>query len=387
MIYDAIVVGAGPAGAVLAYLLANSGLKVLVLEKATLPRYKTCGGGVTYKTVQSLPVDASSTYEREAIGGIVSYTGKQLLKANVKGSIGWLVMRDRFDYLLAQCAVNAGAELFEGVTVERVEQEADRVKVQTSKGEFTARFVVGADGVLSTVARLAGLLRQRQVGVAIEAEIEVPTYSLEAQGPYATFDFGALPGGYGWIFPKLDHLSVGVFRALPGKAAGLGSHLDRFITSHAVLDKGRRRICQGHLIPLGGRMETLHQGMILLVGDAANLADPWLGEGLCYAVRSARIAAETIQNALALGLTDLSAYTRRVNVEIVQQLSHARRLAGLIYRFPGLGSQLISKSLRMQELVFGNLRGDLTFRQLNRKLFLETPTIFFQALSREKGTL
>jgi flavin-dependent dehydrogenase len=163
------------------------------------------------------------------------------------------------------------------------------------------------------------------VGVAVEAELAVSPVSLEAQGTYATFDFGALPGGYGWIFPKRDHLSVGIFKAIPGKAINLKKALEKFIASEAVLLDPRILHLQGHQIPLGGRKQTLHKGRVLLVGDAANLADPWMGEGISYAVVSARLAAEQMFNALGSNQIDLSSYTNLINASITPQLLSARQ--------------------------------------------------------------
>ncbi len=380
MIYDAIVVGAGPAGSILAYLLGKSGLRVLLLEKANLPRYKTCGGGLTYKAIRDLPFDVRPTVEVEAAGGIVTFHGQQWLRTEVEQPFAWLVMRDRFDHFLVQQAVNAGVQLLDGVEVIGVEEEPHCILVRTRRGAFRATLLAGADGVNSVIASLAGLLLHRQVGLALEAEVSVPVVDLETQGNFATFDFGALPHGYGWIFPKSDHLSVGIFRAYPGKGIGMKDTLSRFIASQPVLQEGKTLSLRGQLIPLGGLFSPLNKGRILLLGDAANLADPWLGEGIYYAIRSARIAAEEIIRFLKGNLTDLSSYTNRINLEIVGQLSHARRLARLIYQFPRLGSQLTSKSQLMQQIVFGIIRGDITFRQANQTLVQKLPVILAQSL-------
>jgi geranylgeranyl reductase family protein len=377
---DVIVVGAGPAGAVLAYLLARFGLDVLVLEKASLPRYKTCGGGVTLKTLQNLPFDASPVYECQAVGGILSYAGRQLLKADLGWTVAWTVMRGRFDHFLAQQAVQAGAQLLEGISVEGVEQFEDRIVVHTGQGDFAAQMLAGADGVNSVVARSLGMLLERRVGVAVEAEVAVPASGLELQGAYATFDFGALPHGYGWIFPKLDHLSVGVFQARPGKAAGLRQRLDRFIACQPALQGGRINHLQGHPIPLGATLQPVHRGRALLVGDAANLADPWLGEGIYYAVLSAQLAAPVMVAALARDGSDLSAYTRQVHALIVPQQRYAALFAGIVHRFPQLCSALLSRSQTMQQAVFSTLRGDLTFRQMSARLVSCLPLILLEAL-------
>ena len=377
---DVIIVGAGPAGAVLAYLLARFGLDVLVLEKANLPRYKTCGGGVTLKTLQNLPFDASPVYECQAVGGILSYAGRQLLKADLGWTVAWTVMRGRFDHFLIQQAVMAGAELIEGVAVERVTLHEDRAVAHSAQGDYAGRLLIGADGVNSEVARSLGLLPERRVGVAVEAEVAVPSAGLAAQGAYATFDFGALPHGYGWIFPKQDHLSVGVFQARPGKAAGLRQRLDQFIACQPALQGGQILHFQGHPIPLGATRQPLHRGRALLVGDAANLADPWLGEGIYYAVLSARLAAPILLAALETGSSDLCEYTRQVQHEIISQQRYAAWFAHIVYRLPKQASLLLSHSPRLQELLFSVIRGDRTFRQMSAGLARGLPRILLESI-------
>jgi len=374
-VHDVIVVGTGPAGSVLAYLLAKRGLDVLILERATLPRYKSCGGGVTWKALQNMPFDVSSVFEHKAVGGVVTYAGQQLLKVEVSWPVAWLVMRDRFDHYLVQQAVGAGARLLEGVNVVNVEDRGDRVVVTTTEGELQSQLLAGADGVNSIVARSMGLIPEREVGVAMEAEVEVSPASLDEQGAFATFDFGALPGGYGWIFPKRDHLSVGIFKAIPGKAVGLRKALEKFIASEAVLLDPKILHLQGHQIPLGGSKQILDKGRVLVVGDAANLADPWMGEGISYAVVSARLAAEQIFNALESKEFDLSGYTTLINASITPQLLSARLFARVVYSLPEMCSDLLSKSPFMQRMIFDVIRGDRTFREMTAALVFGMPRI------------
>ena len=386
-IYDVIVVGAGPGGAVLAYLLARRGLDVLILEKALLPRYKTCGGGVTWKALQNLPFDISPVLEHKAIGGIVTYAGEHLMRVEVGWPVAWLVMRDRFDHFLVQQAVGAGAHLLEGVGVIGIEEQAETVIAHTSQGDFRGRLLAGADGVNSVVARSVGLLAEREVGVAIEAEVAVPAAALDIQGAYATFDFGTLAKGYGWIFPKQDHLSVGLFQARAGKAVGLRPALERFIASQAVLHTPQILHLQGHQIPLGGKRHILHKGRVLLVGDAANLADPWLGEGIYAAVVSARLASEVMVQALQVGEIDLSEYTNRVNAMLTPQFLYARLFAGIVYLIPDVCSVLLSRSPWMQEAVFSAMRGNLKIKDMTGMLLRGMPRILLEALVGSQAPL
>ncbi len=382
--YDAIVVGAGPAGSILAQQLAAGGARVLLLEKAHLPRYKTCGGGLTMKGVEQLPFDVSGAVEKVATGGILTYHGRELARADLPKPVAWLVMRDRFDQLLAEQAARAGVELVEGAPVRSVQQDTHGVTVMAGRERYRARLLAGADGVNSVVARATGLLRERQMGTAIEQEVAVPDSALRTQGALATFDFGALPGGYGWIFPKREHLSVGVFQAAPGKAPHLREHLATFIAGQPVLKDLKVLHSQGHHIPLGGIPVPLHQGRILMLGDAANLADPWLGEGIYYAIRSARIAAPHLLAALDGHVPDLSGYTQEVQGELVRDFRHARYIAAVLYRAPGFASALLARVPALQLAVFDQIRGDRTIRGLNYWIVQHLPQVLGRFLFLRK---
>jgi geranylgeranyl reductase family protein len=383
--YDAIVVGAGPAGSVTAYHLARRGLRVLIIEKASMPRYKACGGGLTSKALRNLPFDVGPVVEVQAIGGVLTYQGRLILKVDTARPVASLVRRDLFDRYLANKAVEAGATLYDGLAYTGYEVQDNLVTAVTSQGKYSARILVGADGVRSRVARQAGLLPEREIGVALEAELAVPDSGLSEQGLYATFDFGALPYGYGWVFPKSDHLSAGVFHARPGKDVRLRDHLQSFIDSQEVLAHSETLNLRGHHIPLGGHPQALHKERLLLVGDAANLADPWLGEGLYYAILSGMLAADAIAGALEADPLDLSAYTRHVNAEIVRDFGYARIFAWLVYHLPRLGTLLMQKSETLQDIVFGVMRGDITFEELVGNLVSRLPNILFQLLSPAKS--
>lgn len=377
-----MIVGGGASSALLAYKLGSQGVKVLILEKCKLPRYKPCGGGLTKKARQKLPFDVNPVIEISAKGGIVSYRGKQLLKVDTLDPIAFLISRSRFDQYLIEKAISTGVKFLDGITVTHFDNQKNEIIVESEKERFITNLLVGADGVSSIVARSYGLITDRQVGVAIEAEVNVTDAAILEQGPYATFDFGALRFGYGWIFPKSDHFSVGVFRAKNGSVPGFIHTMERFITSHTILKKAKIIQLKGHLIPLGGGFDLVHKGRTLLVGDAANLADPWLGEGLNYAFGSALIAADVIKEALDSGTLDLSNYSKRIHQEIVNELIHARHIARIIYRLPSIGSLFLSRSPLMQECIFGNLCGNITFNQLEHRLLEQIMVIILQALKK-----
>ena len=149
--HDVIVVGAGPAGATLAYELGKRGIGVLVLEKEKLPRYKCCAGGVTSKAAKLLDFDISEVAEDVIYE--VSFTfnlGSSYLGQHSQ-PLMYTVMRDEFDYFLVMRAQQLGAVLMDGQKVTQIQVSGDWVEISTADNIFRSRLVVGADGALSLI--------------------------------------------------------------------------------------------------------------------------------------------------------------------------------------------------------------------------------------------
>ena len=223
--------------------------------------------------------------------------------------------------------------------------------------------LVGADGANSMVARHAGLRKGREIGIAIEREVSVTEEQLAVQGDRATFDFGAVPYGYAWIFPKSGHLSIGVFTTM-SKAGDLEEHLERFIEKHGVL-RGCKTISNiWHPIPLGGRKEKLHRDRILLTGDAAGLADPFFGEGISFALKSGYLAADAIGALLSGKAASLDDYSRAVYRNISSDFRYARHVHTVISLNPRLSHRIFCKNRIISSYFAKVISGDMTFRDL-----------------------
>ena len=228
--YDVIVVGAGPAGCTAAYDLARSGAKVALIEKQTLPRHKTCGGGMPMvvrevlelDTLRDLAPDAFVESETQYMRHTWKFGMPVLASLNPDAADArnlslWMVRRSVFDNALAQRAAGAGAELRDGLAVKSVVVEPNgtvRVTAQGSHGawEATAGTVIGADGANGIVARSVGLRRERALAIAIEAEVphRWGDGHPELRTDVCHLEYGAVERGYAWVFPKGDHLNVGV---------------------------------------------------------------------------------------------------------------------------------------------------------------------------------
>lgn len=290
--WDVVVVGAGPAGCSAALAAAKIGAQVLVLERHQLPRYKMCGGGLIGLTLAALPQGFTIPARNHARRVTFSYDLGRSTTRDAGQTVIPMVMRDAFDAQLAEAAVAAGAQVAPGTSVERVEQPEGQagdgdVIVHSTTGAIRARALIGADGSASTVARTVGA-RYRQVDLGLEVELDVPPAVQQEWAERVLIDFGRVRGGYGWIFPKGDRLTVGAIAAkglVTQQRAYLADLIDRHQLTHLpVAHEG------GHLTRCRAADSPLGAGRILLAGDAAGLLEPWTREGISFALRSGQLA-------------------------------------------------------------------------------------------------
>lgn len=377
--YDVIVVGGGPAGGTAAYELAREGLRTLLLERKHLPRHKPCAGGVPLKTLGLLDLDLTSACEMEITKGKCTYRGGSPLEIDFGKVVGWTCMRDKLDYQILKAASAVGAEVLDDHRVRGVEVRSDRAIVWTSGQEYRCSIVIGADGASGVVARSAGLMKRRRLALALESEIQAPQDVIDRWQGCVHFDFGSVPRGYGWVFPKRGILSVGVGTFL-GSAENLKSCLLRLLEQLGLRQSANHVKTRGHFVPLGGADRVLHTERILLTGDAASLAEPMTGEGIYYAVKSAKIGAKVVSRALQDGSLDLSCYTAVINARITHDLKYARLLANFLYSLPRLNYHFFVRNPVVQSGIADVLYGAATFRQLVLQLVKNGPRILLAGL-------
>lgn len=381
MVYDVIVVGLGPAGATAAYECARRGLRVLALDKAQMPRRKPCGGAISSRIDRILGDGFHEVVEARVRKARVSFQGKDSFRVSSPETVAYMVRRERFDLYLCERARNSGAEVLLGEKVTGFEARRDDVQVQTPGSCQRGKWLVGADGAYGVVGRQLGLWPPLNPWIALEGELDFPDGMPGIDPGEVWIDFGSAPFGYGWAFPKRRHLSLGV--------AGNGSRIKRIhrlyeeTLDHLFPGKGADGIStQGWILPLWRSSHRLISWKrVLLVGDAASLVDPFLGEGIYWGIRSGQIAAECLYDALAGGEDRVAAYDRRISGEIYPELRAAQKIAAVLYSFPQLGYEKIRERPHVFEEFFRVLQGEKTCRDWWGSL----RTSVFRALFRTLG--
>jgi geranylgeranyl reductase family protein len=305
--YDVAVIGAGPAGSVTAIHLARGGARVLLVDKATFPRDKPCGGGLTLRAVRQLPVDPGPVVEHEVDRMEFRLGGRSRFERRGKrGSFVLMTQRRWLDQYLAEQAVASGADFRDGVKVSVGTDPVRGLSLTIGGEEVGAEVIVGADGANGTTARALGLGGPITHGVAYEGNAPFE----ERYRNLAVIELGTIPGGYGWVFPKGDHVNVGV-GGWESEGPRLRDHLAELCRRHGI-DGGGLESVRGHRLPLRGGGFVPARGRTLLVGDAAGLVDPLTGDGMYEAFVSARLASEAILDLLAGRAETVEPYTARL---------------------------------------------------------------------------
>jgi len=378
--YDVIVIGAGPAGSATARRASQLGLKTLLVEKEPIPRNKLCGGGVTPKVLGLLDFKLPEEIIESVTTSARIHVGPRCFDFHSGNPLVYMTSRSKFDTLLATKAAEAGAEFRDDTLVQNLVRRASSIEVQTTHGIFEAMIVVGCDGMGGSTARASGLYARwdpSEVAYAIESEVPIGKEAvLEFMGAERYFDvyFGVSPAGYGWIFPKDDHLTVGVGCRL-NKLRDGPQLFKNFVDSLKELDGCDIPSPRAHLVPLGGAVHVPVVGdRVLLAGDSAGFAEALLGEGIYFAIYGGQIAAEVASEACRKGRFDadfLGSYERRWRDAFGTDFESSYKMARLSY-LENYDMDRLAKFFfsapRFHECMMGLLDGSIRYRDVPRKL-------------------
>lgn len=359
--FDVAVIGSGPSGASTAFHLAKKGISTVIIEKETLPRYKTCGGGFVYRGRKNLPFDISNVVERE-FHTVDIFLGNALhFQTTREEPTITMIMRDSFDHLIVEEAKKQGITLLEDNKLIDISFDKELATLTTDKTQITANFVVAADGALSPTAKMAGWDKEtRKLIPALEYEIEVPEEDFNRLKDQVRFDIDAIPYGYAWNFPKKNHLSVGVASTKKTRI-NLKKHYQEYLKTIGITTI-LKESQHGFQIPIAPRTDGFVKNNVFLIGDAAGFADPITAEGISNAIYSGVLVAEAIsESELQLGKAK-TLYLDKLNERMLPEIKTGLWLAKWFYEQKTIRNIMLKKyGQRFSDAMADIFHGDRSY--------------------------
>jgi geranylgeranyl reductase family protein len=336
--YDAIVVGAGPAGSTAAYRLAQAGANVLLLDKAQFPRNKPCGGAISTRALNELPLDPKPVVEHIVDRMELSYRGGRPFVRGKHTPLAYMTQRRRLDHFLIEQAAAAGADFRDNATATDISEHGARIDGRWT----TSEILIGADGANGPTTRSLDLADTRIYGVALEGNLPHRLTNPERWQSKVVIELGTIPGGYCWIFPKGDHINIGV-GGWENTGPTLRKHLQEFCKRRGF-DHAKLQDLRGYRLPARRPYAALARGRALLIGDAAGLVDPLWGDGLYAAFLSSRLASSAALDLLAGRPTGPQDYAHAIIRELGPMTAFAWNAKLALDRAPRLALRaLLSK--------------------------------------------
>jgi geranylgeranyl reductase family protein len=326
--FDVLVVGAGPAGSTAAYRLAREGASVLLADKARFPRDKPCGGGLTMRAVRLLPFSVDPVVEDRTTRVRFGLDFTRRFERRLEEPLVLMTQRSRLDAYLVEQAATAGAEFRDGARVTELTANEDGVEASVNGAKIAAKHALLADGANGVSARAVGLDDGRDYGVALEANVPYGVVDKEDYRGLLCLELANVPGGYGWVFPKGDHVNVGV-GGWEREGPRLRAHLARFCHEYGIPESGLEDV-RGYRLPLLHARARLAKGQVALLGDAGGLVDPLSGDGIYEAFLSAKLATDAVLAG------DLESYDSELRRRLSSQLAAAWGAKFALDRFPRL---------------------------------------------------
>ena len=383
--FDVVIVGAGPSGSACAYWLSRAGWSVCLVEKKTFPREKTCGDGLTPRSVHQLiemglePEVAANGHKYQGLRsfGFGASLEMQWPEHTIFPNYGYTITRFNLDGLVAERAVGFGATLLSGVeAVDLLDavpsphgalSGAKGVTVKDKQtgetAEIRGRYLVVGDGQNSRLGRALGTTRNREwpMGMALRGYYTSDRHDepwidshLDIRDPH-----GDVVPGYGWIFPLGDgRVNVGVGLLSTGgawKGVNTTKLQEYFVAQTAEAWGLNDDTCLGPAtggrLPMGLAVGPRVGRNTLTIGDAAGTVNPFNGEGIAYGYESGRLAAGALGEALASNdATALSLYDERMQAAYGDYYKLARAFVRLISE-PKILSICVGAGLRIKPLM------------------------------------
>ena len=403
-----LVVGAGPAGATAARTLARAGVTVRLLDRSHFPRNKPCGGGISLRVLKRFP------YLERELGRIATHRVGRIHLEGARGEstiiesdepAALMIRRVEFDELLVSLAVQAGAELVAGAEIVQASSTDAEVEVVARDGRhFKAPIVIAADGVHSVIARRLGINSGWPASsIALDMMEETPRSVLRDRDPstlWVAYGYdpsrngqGAAssesprraPEGYAYIFPKRDHVNVGIGYVLAHYRESIGTapyELQRGLVDqlrHRAVIEGEsvRRNFTPAFIPVAGPLRRPGRGRVLLAGDAGGFVNGFTAEGIYYAMVSGELAAKSV---IGMPARSVSTLVRRYRTACDHEIGAELRDSVLIQRYLFADRRRIARVIEgarrapaATRLIVDFVSGRIRYPELRRRLLLHAP--------------
>jgi len=401
MKYDVIVVGAGPAGSTAAKNLAEKGISVLLLDKATFPRDKPCGGGLPTRVQKRFPYIEplldSISYGTTMFSSSLRYKCELIREKPFLD----MVLRKDFDNELVRLAHKAGAVFLAGISVVDVVVQNDKVSVMLGDGQtLETQMVIGSDGMHSVVAEKTQLSKKLQVlcvSLMQEQPMTPKQLSMFFTKKRLIYLFIKAHGiaGYAWVFPKKQCVNIGIgeFQSAVSKEKPripLKETYEQFIAT--LKEKGLLPTdfpvenLKGATLPIFPLKNT-YGDRVLLCGDAAGFINPITGEGIYYAMVSGKIAAGVIVEGLKshdLSHRFLSRYQTLWNNDFGKDLKALGRFNSQWGKDSERIVRLMMRDKKFARLIIGVTGGQISFRKYRTPLLLRYLYLSLKNLFRKK---
>ena len=402
MKYDVVIVGAGPSGSTAAKCLAEKEVKVLLIDKKKFPRDKPCGGGLPTRVLKRFPyvIDLIDSISY----GSITYSSslKYRLKIQRDKPLIATILRKNFDYGLVKIAVAKGVDFLDEKTVTDIKILKDKAIIILEDGEkVESEIVIGADGARSAIVEKSNLVKNTDdicVSLVQEQtmlEEQLKKYFSEKRTIHIFIKIQGI-AGYGWIFPKKKHVSVGIgeFESAVDKSkpkTNLKEIYEKYIDTlkeNNILPRDFKiENPKGSTLPVFP-LEKTFADRVLLCGDAAGFINSITGEGIYYAMTSGEIAANVIDEALKANDTSerfLSKYQKLWKDEFGKDL----KLFGRFNKQWGKDSEkfvrLLTKDKKLAKLTMGVTGGQISISRYRLAIIFRYIYVSFKdRFSRDK---
>ena len=336
-------------------------MSVLLADKTRFPRDKPCGGGLTMRAVRQLPFSVEPVVEDRTSRVRLGLNFKARFERTTEQPLVLMTQRSRLDAFLAEQATKAGADFRDGAGADDISLDEEGVQATVGGNKVAANWLFCADGVNGKATKAIGLDDGRTYGVALEGNVSYDVVSEEEYRGRLFLELANVPGGYGWVFPKGDHVNVGV-GGWEREGPRMRQHLARFCREYGVPESSLENI-RGYRLPLLHARARLAKGRAALLGDAAGLVDPLSGDGIYEAFLSARLASEAVLTG------DLEGYERELRRALSSQLAAAWGAKVALDRFPRLTYAVVRTPYlwkAVESLIGGEVPSPSAMRGLRR---------------------